>query len=228
MSKRKVKYRAAYMREGRLTWVYGLPAYIDEKFVQIIVQDDPKGTSVYNCIPETLGQFTGLLDREQKELYEDDVMAGPIGSAMPVYWNDEQTGYYMREPGEPGYVLDKEEAEQHSVIGNIHEDPELIKACERYPRTCPDSNNGILQQMRDAPPAPADIHFDEELLKAFNTDPLSEPAIIFDGFIYVKGGRIEERVGDSWWEVKRGSPRWFELWKKLDEFWESAKEEDLD
>ena len=85
---------------------------------------------------------------------------------------------------------------------------------------------GILQQMRDASPAIADIHFNQEWLDAFELKPGAfgdNPRVLFRGAIYERNGRVKERVDEEWVEVEQGSPRWFELRKEFHDFLESAK-----
>lgn len=84
-----------------------------------------------------LMQYTGLKDKNGKEIYEGDIIKN-IRKTYEVFWNDEKTGYYLKII-ESDYVLNKG---LHfpiwqwvinfvlfdvEVIGNIYENPELIK-----------------------------------------------------------------------------------------------------
>jgi uncharacterized phage protein (TIGR01671 family) len=84
---------------------------------------------------ETVGQFTGLLDKNGKEIYEGDIVKTKGGWGGVVLWNSR--GYF--------YVKDNNYSEDEEpdlyplgsmlcciikrleIIGNIHDNPELIK-----------------------------------------------------------------------------------------------------
>ena len=89
--------------------------------------DIPKG-----CIPV---QFTGLHDRNGKEIYEGDVFE--LGDNFPseVYWDTPTGSWKIRELG---IVKSRGEEYQRTheimgytilptVIGNVHENPELLE-----------------------------------------------------------------------------------------------------
>jgi len=59
-------------------------------------------------------QFTGLRDKNGKEIYEGDIVKGSAGW-LPVEWRGAQWGF--------SNVMWNEKIE---VIGNIHENPELL------------------------------------------------------------------------------------------------------
>ncbi len=75
-----------------------------------------------------LMQFTGLLDRNGKEIFEGDVVEMRDGARNPytVIWADSFNGFGL--DGVPGglQILLKEYIVDITIIGNIYENPDLI------------------------------------------------------------------------------------------------------
>jgi len=70
----------------------------------------------------TIEQFTGLEDKNGVEIYEDDVVRFSCGDKMKVIFNNgafEVSGSYN--------MLASHSWEDCEVIGNIHENPELLE-----------------------------------------------------------------------------------------------------
>lgn len=84
---------------------------------------DGKATPIQ---PETIGQYTGFIDKNGTKIFEGDIVKGSWNTIFQVYYDDcylqfrakEKTGF-CKEVNY--YGLDKIE-----VIGNIHDNPELI------------------------------------------------------------------------------------------------------
>lgn len=103
-------------------FVFGFPF---ENFGNYYIS--PKDSyQLFNVIPETVGEFTGLTDKNGVKIFEGDI--GKIAEVIfLVKWN-KQTGAFCGvseiddvQTKHLGYVNLCE------VIGNIHDNPELLK-----------------------------------------------------------------------------------------------------
>ena len=68
-------------------------------------------------------QFTGLRDKNGKEIYEGDIVRGPGFGAVSVYFDGGRFCLYFL-----GDEYWNEYADKIEIIGNIHENPELLEA----------------------------------------------------------------------------------------------------
>lgn len=68
-------------------------------------------------------QFTGLLDKNGKEIYESDLLKYPNGDVVVVIFHKGTFCYKMSEHNY--HIFDETQIE---IIGNIYENPELLKS----------------------------------------------------------------------------------------------------
>lgn len=85
--------------------------------------------------PETVGQFTGMIDKNGKQIFEGDIVKDHGGIVYPVVF--ELTGFHLKyaPPHSHGFHYDLLPLCNYwhahgaiiEVIGNIHDNPELLK-----------------------------------------------------------------------------------------------------
>ena len=145
---REIKFRGQHA--GNLRWYYGgyhkhevvTVCPLDNtpiEYQHLIVQSGfgdwnlPKPIQAVEVIPETVGQYTGLLDKNGKEIYEGDILrcfSKTDKAEMVVIFEDGEfrmvltEKYHAYTTGFGFYAIRNFDKE---VIGNIHDNPELLE-----------------------------------------------------------------------------------------------------
>ena len=123
---REIKFRGKRMDNGE--WVYGdllQPTEICDIY-EIANCESIDGTR-YEVTPETIGQYTGLHDKNGKEIYEGDILKS-------IQWSDIYlvkyigTAFYLCRKGNNGFnkITTLNNVEKSEIIGNITDNPELL------------------------------------------------------------------------------------------------------
>ena len=106
-------------------WVYGGVLQGKGDF-SIIYQTEPK-IEKFSVYSDTLGQYTGLTDKNGTKIFEGDIVLFNVDERGVVYYDNEETSFMM-EYGNcivlMGYCYCSRDLE---VIGNIHDNPELLE-----------------------------------------------------------------------------------------------------
>ena len=125
---REIKFRGKRLDNGE--WLYGslLVSHFkdDKKERYFITQFSGNYTFEHEVNPATVGQFTGLKDKNGREIYEKDILFDESGVYAVVCYS---MGTFCVDFGE-GFDLQYFTDGIHEicdVVGNIHDDPELLK-----------------------------------------------------------------------------------------------------
>lgn len=117
-------------------WVYGLIARLyDEKYLLPALMTNTEGVSGIEVDHETICQYTGLTDKNGNKIWENDVVRyyddiADMNKEDLVKWNETHASFVRLHESKMGLqylYIDECIANRCSVIGNIFDNPELLK-----------------------------------------------------------------------------------------------------
>ena len=141
---REILFRGKRKATG--TWIEGY--YSVDTFKTLAYIQQSGECVAYSVEPSTVGQYTGLTDKNDKKVFEWDIISAHLDDDFPedetrfvVVWHE--CGFYglstseiYGADGESSYfenslydsdVLNEDFVKQFEVIGNICDNPELLK-----------------------------------------------------------------------------------------------------
>ena len=111
--------------EGYYALKAHLPGTIEEEIYPTIEVFHGR---IHRVKPLTVGQYTGLKDRNGKRIFEGDILKAPLGDRFIVFvveW-DKENGRFL------GFTSDRHimyagREPKAEIIGNIYDNPELLE-----------------------------------------------------------------------------------------------------
>lgn len=144
---REIKFRGKRVDIGQ--WIYGSLIRDGKTSCRIVLGDNEPGTyDWYEVVPESVGQLTGLSDKNGREIYEGDILRIPPKddwektnyACFEVFWHDNDSadrhiGFQLNRVHLHGALAGYGGTEamlpkwtkQMDIIGNIFETPELLR-----------------------------------------------------------------------------------------------------
>lgn len=123
---REILFRGKRVDNGE--WVYGDLIHVDDSGFDNYIE--------FEVIPETVGQYTGLTDKNGKKIFEGDILAvetSNISVECDGYFKvgyDNGTAAFVCEAYNYCITFDNVYGKDVEVVGNVFDNPELIKERE--------------------------------------------------------------------------------------------------
>lgn len=123
---REIKFRGMRISDGE--WVYG--DFFRNRGLAFIATDGIEKNPLakwqdYHVDPETVGQYTGLHDKDGREIYEGDILNIDFKKEL-MYVDYVKDGFMVCQKGSLNDFLYTVAADSR-IVGNIHDNPELLR-----------------------------------------------------------------------------------------------------
>lgn len=130
---REILFRAK--DEASNKWVYGYYVHLPSAAGCVHIMQVPAGNpdesnTVYYIIPETVGEYTGLVDKNGKKIFEGDIVRYNDTLHKVVFCTINGCAFFGITYPDRGEVWNFDGitcAHKMKILGNIHDNPELVE-----------------------------------------------------------------------------------------------------
>lgn len=126
---REILFRAKAKDKKTEEWIEGFPVRIYDYGGKVweIHPFETNFNAISGVLPETICEFTGKLDKNKKKIFEGDICKS-IDGLFLIRWDSAKAAFVMDFYDYPQETLYLEEMQDDTeIIGNIHDNPELLK-----------------------------------------------------------------------------------------------------
>ena len=132
MSEREILFRGKIIElckyQGQ--WLEGF--FGSDNGKTFIAIQNENGLNGYFCDSKTVGQYTGLTDKNGTRIFEGDIVKTSHGGSTyyaKIEWDDGSFWVTNHDIQMPSYISEVSKT-YLEVIGNIHDNPELLEVTE--------------------------------------------------------------------------------------------------
>jgi uncharacterized phage protein (TIGR01671 family) len=127
MKMREILFRGKDADSG--LWCYGDLSFSRDRkpYIRFWAHN---GYLVREVMPETVGQFTGFVDKNKKRIFEDDILASTyeeenVVHELVLWYNN---GWHIKwKQAEPDVIWQQDMDRYSEIVGNIWDNPELLE-----------------------------------------------------------------------------------------------------
>ena len=125
---RKILFKGKRIDNGG--WIYGSPIFQDGYVLIRFWNSEEFKFEEHLVAPESVSEYTGLTDKNGTKIFEGDILKG-MGGLHRVYFDISLACFEWAKINGNWHESFSGFADEYEIIGNIHDNPELLKESEQ-------------------------------------------------------------------------------------------------